>query len=73
MLLIFVLMFNAFSAIGTAYPSFSNEAPAVNSDMECGLPIRLSFSAREVSDGTFFKAIQDFDPDSQRLLYMLQK
>ncbi|XP_031484121.1 phospholipid--sterol O-acyltransferase isoform X2 [Nymphaea colorata] len=62
-----------YSAIGTAYPSFSDEASAVNSDMECGLPIRLSFSAREVSDGTFFKAIQDFDPDSQRLLYMLQK
>ncbi|CAN6460370.1 unnamed protein product [Victoria cruziana] len=59
--------------IGTAYPAFSDEAEAVNSDGECGVPIRLSFSAREVSDGTFFKAIQDFDPDSQRLLYMLQK
>jgi len=43
------------------------------SSMECGLPTQLSFSAREISDGTFFKAIEDYDPDSKRLLYLLQK
>ncbi|WVZ06885.1 hypothetical protein V8G54_020231 [Vigna mungo] len=56
-----------------AYPSFS-EIPESNlSSMECGLPTQLSFSAREIADGTFFKAIEDFDPDSKRMLHLLQK
>ncbi|XP_020531050.1 phospholipid--sterol O-acyltransferase isoform X1 [Amborella trichopoda] len=57
----------------SAYPSFAEEANAVTSEMECGMPVQLSFSARELSDGTFFKAIEDYDPDSERLLYQLQK
>ncbi|KAK3028116.1 hypothetical protein RJ639_038977, partial [Escallonia herrerae] len=56
-----------------AYPSFLEVAQANLSGMECGFPTHLSFSAREVSDGTFFRAIEDFDPDSKRLLYQLHK
>lgn len=56
-----------------AYPSMSEIAQANFSSMECELPTQLSFSAREISDGTFFKAIEDYDPDSKRLLYQLQK
>ena len=48
-------------------------AEANLSSMECALPTQLSFSAREISDGTFFKAIEDYDPDSKRLLYQLEK
>ncbi|XP_038692368.1 phospholipid--sterol O-acyltransferase-like isoform X2 [Tripterygium wilfordii] len=56
-----------------AYPTIS-EIPETNlSSMECGQPTQLSFSAREIADGTFFKAIEDYDSDSQRLLYQLQK
>lgn len=55
-----------------AYPSVM-DLVETNASMECGLPTQLSFSAREISDGTFFKAIQDYDPDSKRLLHMLQK
>lgn len=56
-----------------AYPSFADAAQANFSGMECGFPTQLSFSAREVSDGTLFKAMEDYDPDSQRLLYQLDK
>ncbi|XP_048126925.1 phospholipid--sterol O-acyltransferase isoform X1 [Rhodamnia argentea] len=56
-----------------AYPSVSDIADVNLSNMECGLPTQLSFSAREISDGTFFKAIEDYDPDSKRLLHQLQK
>nr|XP_023922261.1 phospholipid--sterol O-acyltransferase [Quercus suber] len=56
-----------------AYPSVAEVAEANLSSMECGLPTQLSFSAREISDGTFFKAIEDYDPDSKRLLYQLEK
>jgi phospholipid:diacylglycerol acyltransferase len=56
-----------------AYPSFSEIPEANLSGMECGLPTQLSFSAREIADGTFFKAIEDYDPDSKRLLYRLEK
>lgn len=56
-----------------AYPSVSEVAQTNLSNMECGLPTQLSFSAREISDGTLFKAIEDYDPDSKRLLYQLQK
>ena len=56
-----------------AYPSITEIAEANFTSMECGLPTQLSFSAREMSDGTFFKAIEDYDPDSKRLLYQLQK
>ncbi|RAL43450.1 hypothetical protein DM860_012591 [Cuscuta australis] len=56
-----------------AYPSFVEIAESDSSGMECGLPTQLSFSAREVSDGTLFQAIADYDPDSQRLLHMLEK
>lgn len=57
----------------TAYPSATSVAQPNFSTMECGLPTQLSFSAREISDGTFFKAIEDYDPDSKRLLYQLKK
>lgn len=53
-----------------AYPSIMEVCQA-NMSMECGLPTQLSFSAHEVSDGTFFKAIEDYDPDSKRLLHQL--
>lgn len=56
-----------------AYPSVTDIADVNLSNMECGLPTQLSFSAREISDGTFFKAIEDYDPDSKRLLHQLQK
>ncbi|XP_024019167.1 phospholipid--sterol O-acyltransferase [Morus notabilis] len=56
-----------------AYPSITEIAQSNVSNMECGLPTQLSFSAREISDGTFFKAIEDYDPDSKRVLYQLQK
>ncbi|KAI4324589.1 hypothetical protein MLD38_030064 [Melastoma candidum] len=56
-----------------AYPSISDIPEANISSMECGLPTQLSFSARELADGTFFKAIEDYDPDSKRLLHQLQK
>ncbi|XP_030499846.2 phospholipid--sterol O-acyltransferase isoform X2 [Cannabis sativa] len=56
-----------------AYPSITEIAESNLTSMECGLPTQLSFSAREMSDGTFFKAIEDYDPDSKRLLYQLQK
>ncbi|KAM7501492.1 hypothetical protein LguiB_000396 [Lonicera macranthoides] len=55
------------------YPSFLEVAEGNLSSMECGFPTQLSFSAREVSDGTFFKAIENYDPDSKRLLYQLHK
>ncbi|KAL6564070.1 hypothetical protein OROHE_005310 [Orobanche hederae] len=56
-----------------AYPSFVGAAKANLSDMEYGFPTQLSFSAREVSDGTFFRTIADYDPDSQRVLYQLEE
>lgn len=56
-----------------AYPSMSEVSQDVTSNLECGRPTQLTFSAREVSDGTFFKAIEDFDQDSERLLYHLRK
>ncbi|KAF6156226.1 hypothetical protein GIB67_030229 [Kingdonia uniflora] len=59
--------------VNDAYPSTPEVADSNLSSMECRLPKQLSFSAREISDGTFFKAIEDYDPDSKRLLYQLQK
>ncbi|XP_072968615.1 phospholipid--sterol O-acyltransferase [Typha angustifolia] len=56
-----------------AYPTISEITQNISSGIECGRPILLSFSAREVSDGTFFKAIEDYDPDSKRLKYILEK
>lgn len=65
----------AFNAVAgnEAYPSFVETAQTNLSGMECGFPMQLSFSAREVSDGTFFKAIKDYDSDSERLLHILEK
>lgn len=56
-----------------AYPSFIEVAQANMSGMDCGFPTQLSFSAREVADGTFFKTISEYDADSQRLLYQLEE
>ncbi|KAH9729191.1 phospholipid--sterol O-acyltransferase [Citrus sinensis] len=56
-----------------AYPSVSEVAHNNFSSIECGLPTQLSFSAREISDGTFFKSIEDYDPESKRLLHLLEK
>ncbi|KAK4745873.1 hypothetical protein SAY87_012185 [Trapa incisa] len=55
-----------------AYPSVTDVAEFNMSSMECGLPTQLSFSALEIADGTFFKAVEDYDPDSERLLYQLK-
>ncbi|KAI0528997.1 hypothetical protein KFK09_001542 [Dendrobium nobile] len=56
-----------------AYPPMSEVSQDLTLNIECGRPIQLAFSAREVSDGTFFKAIEDFDQDSERLLHLLRK
>lgn len=56
-----------------AYPSLIGAEQVNMSDVEYGFPTPLSFSAREVSDGTFFRAIADYDPDSPRLLYQLEE
>ncbi|MBA0708664.1 hypothetical protein Golax_023760 [Gossypium laxum] len=56
-----------------AYPSVSELSQTNFSSMECGLPTQLSFSAREISDGTFFKAIEDYDSDSKRTLHQLKQ
>uniref|UniRef100_A0A0A0L8V7 Phospholipid--sterol O-acyltransferase n=1 Tax=Cucumis sativus TaxID=3659 RepID=A0A0A0L8V7_CUCSA len=56
-----------------AYPSLSEVTHENLTNMECGLPTQLSFSARETSDGTFFKAIEDYDPDGKRLSYQLNR
>ena len=59
-----------FSFTGTdAYPSIMD----ITDSMECGKPTLLSFSAREVSDGTLFKTILDYDPQSKALLHQLEK
>lgn len=63
----------AFNGVAEAYPSFEDEMQANLTNMECGVPTQLSFSAREIADGTFFKAIEDYDPDIKRLLYQLDK
>ncbi|XP_022156631.1 phospholipid--sterol O-acyltransferase isoform X2 [Momordica charantia] len=55
------------------YPSLSEVTHKNLTSMECGLPTQRSFSARETSDGTFFNAIEDYDPDSKRLSYQLHR
>lgn len=57
----------------SAYPSITDITENIASIMECGKPTLLSFSAREVSDGTLFKTIEDYDPQSKALLYQLEK
>uniref|UniRef100_A0ACD5YQ98 Uncharacterized protein n=1 Tax=Avena sativa TaxID=4498 RepID=A0ACD5YQ98_AVESA len=56
-----------------AYPSIMDPTEDITSSMECGKPTLLSFSAREVSDGTLFKTILDYDPQSKALLHQLEK
>ncbi|MFS7903413.1 putative lecithin:cholesterol/phospholipid:diacylglycerol acyltransferase [Helianthus anomalus] len=56
-----------------AYLSFGDKMQANLSNMECGVPTQLSFFAREIAYATFFKAIEDYDPDRKRLLYQLDK
>ncbi|PWZ23353.1 hypothetical protein Zm00014a_008214 [Zea mays] len=56
-----------------AYPSITDITENITSIMECGKPTLLSFSAREVSDGTLFKTIEDYDPQSKALVYQLEK
>ncbi|KAG0475966.1 hypothetical protein HPP92_012405 [Vanilla planifolia] len=58
---------------GNAFLSKPEVFQDVTLNLECSKPTQLTFSAREVSDGTFFKAIEDFDQDSERLLYLLRK
>ncbi|KAL0865624.1 hypothetical protein Bca101_044742 [Brassica carinata] len=55
-----------------AYPSVTEAVKANMTNMECGLPTLLSFTARELADGTLFKAIKDYDPDSARMLHQLK-
>jgi hypothetical protein len=63
-----------FPLAGTdAYPSIMDPTEDITSSMECGKPTLLSFSAREVSDGTLFKTILDYDPQSKALLHQLEK
>uniref|UniRef100_A0A0D9VMJ3 Aminotransferase-like plant mobile domain-containing protein n=1 Tax=Leersia perrieri TaxID=77586 RepID=A0A0D9VMJ3_9ORYZ len=56
-----------------AYPSIMDTTENITSNMECGKPTLLSFSAREVSDGTLFKTIKDWDPQSTALIHQLEK
>ena len=56
-----------------AYPSVTEAVQANMTTMECGLPTLLSFTARELADGSLFKAIKDYDPDSKRMLHQLKK
>lgn len=59
-----------------AYPTMPMAQVAQNmtSLMEQDLdPILLSFSPKELSDGTMFKAIERFEPESSRLIYQLEK
>ncbi|KAJ0468513.1 putative lecithin:cholesterol/phospholipid:diacylglycerol acyltransferase [Helianthus annuus] len=56
-----------------AYPFFRDNMQANLSNMECGVPTQLSFFVREIADKTFFKAIEDYDPHSKRLLYQLDR
>ncbi|CAD6249013.1 unnamed protein product [Miscanthus lutarioriparius] len=56
-----------------AYPSITDITENITSSMECGKPTVLSFSAREVSDGTLFRTIEDYDPQSKALVYQLEK
>lgn len=56
-----------------AYPSVNDVVETNLSCAECGLSTQLSFSAREIADGTFFKAIEHYDPDSKWLLHQLKK
>uniref|UniRef100_A0A0E0GER3 Phospholipid--sterol O-acyltransferase n=1 Tax=Oryza nivara TaxID=4536 RepID=A0A0E0GER3_ORYNI len=56
-----------------AYPSIMDTTENITSSMECGKPTLLSFSAREVSDGTLFKTIKDWDPQSIGLIHQLEK
>lgn len=71
---IWIMLMHASALAGDeAYPSFIGAAPVNLSDMDYAFPTHQSFTAREVSDGTFFKSISDYDPDSQRLLYQLEE
>jgi hypothetical protein len=65
----FTLIFRSFDV----YPSVTETALVNMTSMECGLPTLLSFTARELADGTLFKAIEDYDPDSKRMLHQLKK
>lgn len=58
-----------------AYPTMLMPEMAQNMThlMEYEDPILLSFSPKEVSDGTLFKAIEEFEPESRRLIYQLEK
>lgn len=56
-----------------AYPSIMDITENITASMECGKPRLLSFSAREVSDGTLFKTIEDYDPQSKGLIHQLEK
>lgn len=64
---------SSFLADMGAYPSIMDITENITSSMECGKPTLLSFSAREVSDGTLFKTIEDYDPQSKALVYQLEK
>lgn len=71
---ILISCFNTKNNLGfDANPSVTETAQANLTSMECGLPTLLSFTARELADGTLFKAIEDYDPDSKRMLHQLKK
>ncbi|KAJ7292279.1 hypothetical protein O6H91_Y288800 [Diphasiastrum complanatum] len=55
------------------YQGFFAEEETPGQSGECSIPIQRSFSAHEVSDGTFFREIGDFEPDSERALHQLNK
>ena len=42
-------------------------------NIDCCQTTQWSFSAREVADGTFFRAIGDHDVDSKQAHYQLEK
>ncbi|GFP82929.1 phospholipid--sterol o-acyltransferase [Phtheirospermum japonicum] len=65
---------HAYFAVGAPLLGAIETVKATLSGFTFGLPVsELSFSAREVSDGTFFRTIADYDPDSQRVMYQLEE
>ncbi|KAJ3672118.1 hypothetical protein LUZ60_006839 [Juncus effusus] len=55
----------------TTQNATSSPTSSSSRNMECGRPTIMTFSPKEVSDGTLFDAIQEFDPDSRRLIHQL--
>jgi hypothetical protein len=56
-----------------AYPDVSPEPEAVTPLTQCGMRVERSYSAHQISDGTFLRDLADADVHSTRALYHLIK